>query len=184
MPIKYNFTFVDGQFINPLTLQPFKRNDEFQGLYYVGLEKKRNKMYPKFKSLYSLVNAKERAKQHRNRSLQNPDLHNHIAEELLQSAKARAKKRFAKVTITKKWILDRLKLGRCEFTGICFELDLPYSAKSPSLDRKNNLVRDYTPHNTMLVLNQVNMCRNQWSDINSVEIWKGLVNRSRRRNSI
>jgi hypothetical protein len=181
---KYNFTCIDGHFINPLTLKPFKRNDEFQGLYYMGLEKRHEKTYPKFKSLDSLVSAKERSKQYRNRSLKNPDLHSHIAEELLQSAKARAKKRFAKVTITKKWILDRLRLGRCEFTGLCFELDMPYSAKSPSLDRKNNFIRDYTPENTMLVLNQVNMCRNQWSDLNSLEIWKGLVKRTRRRNSI
>jgi hypothetical protein len=186
MKKKYNFECLEGRFINPNTLKPFKVRDEYNGLLYHGITKGKNTIRPNFRSKKFFQDEDNRARLNRSRDYKNPYLKNHIARELLNSAKSRVKKRGAKVTITKEWILNRLKLGRCELTGICFELDLPNSAKSPSLDRKNNLIRDYTPENTMLVLNQVNMCRNQWPDNESAAIFKKLslkISRQRR-NSI
>ena len=187
MKKKYNFELLNGRFINPLTQKPFKVRDEYNGLLYHGVTKGKNTIRPNFRSKKIKMEEDTRAKLSRSRNYENPFLKNHIARELLSSAKSRVKKRGAIVTITKEWILDRLRIGRCELTGICFELDLPNSAKSPSLDRKNNLIRDYTPENTMLVLNQVNMCRNQWPDNESAEIFEKLYSKitlKQRRNSV
>lgn len=66
------------------------------------------------------------------------------------------------------WVEAKLKSGKCEATGIEFELGLqeenwkshPYS---PSLDRIDNN-KGYTPENTQAVCWAVNAARHQYND--------------------
>ena len=80
------------------------------------------------------------------------------AKLLLYSAKKRSK---GKVTITWEWIAKKIQNGKCELTGIEFNLKRPKETKtnpySPSLDRIDNKNRDYTPENTRVVLTAVNL---------------------------
>lgn len=58
---------------------------------------------------------------------------------LLGEARRRAKKRQAKMTLTKEWLLPKLEKGVCEMTGIPFQLGIresnTRSGYAPSLDR-------------------------------------------------
>lgn len=84
------------------------------------------------------------------------------AKHLLASAKNRCKK----VTITSDWIVEKLKQGVCELTGLPFDLSKhdnfvknPYS---PSLDRIDSKLHEYTPENTRVVIWAANCAINEF----------------------
>jgi len=91
-----------------------------------------------------------------------------VADVLLFSAKARAEKNGGICTLKKPWILAKLKAGHCELTKKTFKIECDghrnLSSFAPSLDRIDNNNRDYTEDNTRLVLTQVNITRNNFSD--------------------
>lgn len=102
------------------------------------------------------------------------------AIKMLHNAKARAEKHGGKVTISKDWICKKLEAGVCELTGLPF--DLKPSDKSfrnpfsPSLDRKDNNNRDYTPENTRVVLSFINIALSDHNVEEVLPILKKLVN--------
>ena len=85
------------------------------------------------------------------------------AKKLLRSAKERCK---GIITIDCNWVEAKLNLGICELTGLPFNFERSMDGKlnpfSPSLDRKDNGNRDYTPENTRVVLTCVNFALNQF----------------------
>jgi len=88
------------------------------------------------------------------------------AYNLYKGAINRSKKTSAKVTITPKWIENKIKTGKCEMTGLPFDLcpssDFNKNPYSPSIDRIDSKNRDYTPKNTRIVLHAVNNTLNEY----------------------
>jgi hypothetical protein len=85
------------------------------------------------------------------------------AKKLLRAAQSRCK---GKVTIDENWIEQKLIAGFCELTKLPFVLESKRTGNlnpfSPSLDRIDNLNRDYSPENTRVVLTCVNFALNQF----------------------
>lgn len=87
------------------------------------------------------------------------------ASQLLGSAKNRAKIKNLECSLTKEWVIEKLKMGICEVTGLPISLEtygrIDRNPSSPSIDRINcNL--GYTPKNSRLVLLSVNDALNQY----------------------
>jgi len=98
---------------------------------------------------------------------------------MLSNCKERAKRHGGKVTIDRNWIIAKLETGTCELTGLSFDLKPtekghanPYS---PSLDRINSQNKDYSPENTRVVLQAVNMAINEHGLETVLPILKALV---------
>ena len=76
------------------------------------------------------------------------------AKRLLYNAEDRAKKIGVPFDLTLEWLLPKLQNGRCEVTGIAFDLEPARTAKNkyaPSLDRENP-AQGYTKTNVRLVV--------------------------------
>jgi hypothetical protein len=80
---------------------------------------------------------------------------------MLQAAKTRSKKHGGKVTINWEWVYEKIKNGKCELTGLPFNMErepnLQKHPFAPSIDRINNNNRNYEHGNVRIVLNSVNM---------------------------
>ena len=101
-----------------------------------------------------------------------------IARQLLQSARKRAAKSGGSVTISKAWILERLRANVCEYTGLPFAF--PADGKhvhnrAPSLDRIDSSNKNYSPENTRVVCIQVNLARGIWRDETSLPLLARMV---------
>jgi len=136
---------------------------------------------------------KEKRKKYAERSKKNKNLLTYIATTLISSSKTRTKQRNlmkenpGKVTITKKWILNKLKLGYCEGSSPPLKLvfDNPGSAFSPSLDRIDSSNYDYSPNNVRIVCKGINTARSNYNDQDILKITESLSGFIRkRRNSI
>lgn len=155
VPYRKRFQCIDSKWINPLTQQPFRWNEEFEGKFFV----RHLSTGPVFASSSPRHAAK-------------------MARKLLNSAQARARKHGGIVTITIERILDAINTG-CELTGIPFDLSKTSkkrpSAYAPSLDRIDCSNRNYTPENTRVVLAYVNAALNNFPLESSFEILKALL---------
>ena len=100
------------------------------------------------------------------------------AGKLLNAAYSRTKKSGGVVTIDKQWILNKLNVGVCEITNLPFDLKSSKTFRnpySPSLDRINNLNKDYSPENTRVVLTSVNICLGEFGEEKMFPILKAMV---------
>ena len=102
------------------------------------------------------------------------------AIKMLHAAKSRAIKHGGKFTITKEWLREKLANGKCELTGLMFDLyphDSSYhNPYAPSLDRIDNNNRDYTPENTRVILTAANIALSDHRKEDILPILKALVN--------
>ena len=166
--------------LNPETNLPFKygniRND---GKYFWGYTKnhimKNGFYFEQWVTKKKFEDLKEKLKLNRNKYKgkykKNPEKNrqylqtfykkaktrpDYRASLLLNAAKDRCKISNGKVTITKKWILEKIENGFCELTGLPFDLNYfenhRHNPYSPSLDRIDNKNRDYTIENTRVIL--------------------------------
>ena len=90
-----------------------------------------------------------------------------------------AKHRSDVVTVTWQWVKEKIDNGFCELTGLPFDLDAqpgfsknPYS---PSIDRINSKIHEYTPENTRIVLHFVNQALNEYDQKTALPILKAMV---------
>lgn len=87
------------------------------------------------------------------------------ASALLADARRRAKAKGLPCTISRQWVLERLRSGYCDATGVRFEFDTStrrkgqaYTSTAPSLDRIDSSV-GYTPSNTQVVCAKHNVSK-------------------------
>lgn len=70
------------------------------------------------------------------------------------------------VSIDVNWIEQKIKTGICELSGLPFDLaptdKFSRNPNSPSLDRINNLNKDYSPENTRIILTSLNGAINEY----------------------
>jgi hypothetical protein len=78
-----------------------------------------------------------------------------------------------KVTITKEWILERIKNGICEATEEKLTIK-PRQPNTASLDRIDSNNPDYTPENCRIVTWQFNNMRGAYSDEEFIRVAKQL----------
>jgi hypothetical protein len=98
------------------------------------------------------------------------------AENLLRAAKRRItkKKNGAQITISKEWIIERLRIGTCELTGLPFNTQETNKPTNASLDRIDSCNPNYTAENCRLVCYQVNTALNRFSEEESLEVIRAL----------
>jgi len=98
------------------------------------------------------------------------------ATELLKSARTRAKKKNLECTLTKKWIIDRLKKGYCQETGMKFDLVVGGGKNklAPSIDRRN-LDEGYTAVNCRVVIWAWNNARSSYGTRFLIEMVKRFL---------
>lgn len=86
---------------------------------------------------------------------------------LLGVARVRARKRGLQFELTREWVEAKLLPGKCELTGIPFDLSrdglaLKFrSPFAPSIDRKDN-AKGYTENNCRMVCVVANYAMNEW----------------------
>lgn len=104
---------------------------------------------------------------------------NYRAKRLISGAKDRAKKSDGIVTLDTDWVNVRLMKGRCELTGLPFDLDRskdflqnPYA---PSIDRIDSENPNYVPENCRLVLWGVNKALGEYGSKLMLPILEALV---------
>lgn len=172
--------------LNPATGLPFKKGDvrENGDVFY-----QYRKIIAEWSSPYFVEYwlKPEKFKQHNftNRSGDQRDLSN-VARNLLNGAKNRCKgcpSRTAagrpptngKVSITKDWIVEKIKQGFCEATGDKLTIK-PRQPNTASLDRIDSKNPDYTPENCRIVTWQFNNMRGNYSDEEFIRVAEALKN--------
>jgi hypothetical protein len=97
------------------------------------------------------------------------------AKHLITSAKHRSDV----VTVTWEWVKEKLDNGFCELTGLPFDMNPQSSFSknpySPSIDRIDSKIREYTPENTRIVLHFVNQALNEYDQKTALPILKAMV---------
>jgi len=160
--------------INPKTNAPFKHGDvRDDGYVFINYNNNRIKASGFFIENWKSPEGFDKYRYREN--LENISLSG-LAGKILKNAKARAKKKNGKVTITKDWIFDRLVNGKSELSGLPF--DLKRKSKSlyaPSLDRIDSNDRDYKESNCRLILWGENQALNSASDEEILPILEGMA---------
>lgn len=85
-----------------------------------------------------------------------------MATNLANNAKQRSAKLGRPFKIDRDWVMERLRWGKCELTGIPFRYD-PGSPYRPSLDRIDSS-KPYVPGNVRVVLVFVNWAKHSYED--------------------
>lgn len=105
--------------------------------------------------------------------------HKGRAVKMWHNAARRSKSINAEVTITTEWITEKLIAGVCEHTGLPFDLtpvsEFSSNPYSPSLDKINPKIKDYTPENTRVVLTAVNKTLNEYGEQTMLPILKAMI---------
>jgi hypothetical protein len=101
------------------------------------------------------------------------------ATKMWHNAKRRAKANEAQVAIDVNWIEERLMLGHCQLTGLPFDLspvtEFSSNPYSPSLDKIDPKIKDYTFENTRIVLTAVNKTLNEYGEQTMFPILKAMI---------
>lgn len=77
------------------------------------------------------------------------------AEHVLYDVKKRTKKAGVECTLTVEWIRERFESGKCELTGVAFDMDGKRTPNAPSIDRVDP-AGGYTPENCEMILWSLN----------------------------
>lgn len=77
--------------------------------------------------------------------------------------------------LTLSWVIDRLKRGKCEITGIDFVLnDTSWEKYGPSIDRIDSSL-GYFEENCRMVVLQYNLAKNAWTNQDVIQFAKDVV---------
>ena len=83
---------------------------------------------------------------------------------LFSNIKQRAGRKGLRMTLTQKWLEDRLTVGRCDLSGLEFDLASPLLGPfSPSVDRIDSS-KGYTEDNCRVILWALNAAFGSWGE--------------------
>ena len=153
--------------LNPKTCQPFSFGDMREDGYvfsHYQINCKPIKKDGYYRELWIKPKVQENSKRRsliRNKEARTTPIGR--ARELIRNAQFRANRDGGEVTITTDWVVDRIKAGRCELSGLPFDLNTNLTRfnnnpQAPSLDKIDSANKNYTPENTRVVLYMVNVC--------------------------
>lgn len=126
---------------------------------------------------YDYLTKQRRKPKHRK---QPRDIIRHKATSMLNGARTRAAKKGIACTISCEWIEDKLRNGRCEVTGMKFNLDPPSSKfnsnnrNAPSLDRIDSAF-GYTPDNVQVVIWHYNAAKSEYTTKQFIQMARTAV---------
>lgn len=102
-----------------------------------------------------------------------------LATRLLVSSRVRAKKQGVPHTLQMQWVLERLRAGRCECTGLKLSAVPKDKASpwSPSIDRVR-AGKGYTPDNCRLVCWAYNCAKNEWGETDLLVLARAITERA------
>ena len=108
----------------------------------------------------------------------NYNIPEHRAHKLFITARTNARKLKVPFNLTERFILNKIKTGKCERTNIPFDFILGKYKRSnpfsPSIDRKNPN-NGYTKKNIRVVVWIYNVCKHEWSDADVYKLAKGVI---------
>jgi len=97
--------------------------------------------------------------------------------QILANKRIYCKRKDLPYDLTKTWLREKLRLGRCEVTEIGFELHKgKRSPFGPSIDRIDPR-RGYTRDNCRVVVNCYNQAKSDWSDNDVLRMAKALMSK-------
>ena len=119
--------------------------------------------FPKRSSLWKSVNPESRKKYHSNWRIDN--LNKSRSGTIVRDIRRRSKNTSIPTDIDKDFVLQKLQNGKCEITGIPFEVVIrgKPGPRSPSLDRIVPSL-GYIKSNVRMILYAINTFKNEWSD--------------------
>ena len=122
------------------------------------------------------VENREKTQEHRRKVYAANPQHSTISS-LFHRAKDRAKDKGLPFILTKEWVAERIEWGKCELSGIPFNLEAGRGVQgqySPSIDR---IVPElgYTPENCRMILCAINFLKLNGTDEDMLNIAKALV---------
>ena len=153
--------------LNPQTNEPFKRGDYredgFRFLSYLYKDKKRNGFY--LEQWISPKKYENNIKKSKSASIAyHYKMRGDVvfkSKGMLHAARTRCRKNGGEVTITWEWLAEKIKNGRCELTGLPFDLLPPTTTGknpfAPSIDRINPRNKNYELGNVRVILQSLNM---------------------------
>ena len=170
--------------LNEKTNLPFKRGDiNKSGKLFWAYDTKICCKSGNFKEIWCSQNSfTKRNKTHRKAVKKFSETKNNDskskAKQLIKGAKQRGQ-----VTISLKWLEQKLENGICELSGLPFNLinSGKYSKNpyAPSLDRINANDKEYSTNNTRLVLSCINQALNQYGLEHFLKIAQAVINRQK-----
>ncbi len=103
------------------------------------------------------------------------------ATSMYSTAKYTAKRHNLEFDLNTKWIIKKIKQGKCEMTGMRFTLEAPrkgyaHNPYSPSLDRHDQ-TKGYTKDNVKVVIWAYNQAKGQWNRKHFRRIIKAIYKR-------
>lgn len=109
------------------------------------------------------------------------------ARTLFKSAKRRESKFNEVIDFDYLWILDKLKVGVCEVTGVPFDFNKPVTTNknpfAPSIDRKDSS-KGYCKENVRIVIWQYNLMKGEISDEQLITLCRIIVDESENQNRL
>lgn len=106
-----------------------------------------------------------------------------VVQRIFKDCRYRARKKGVAFDIERDWIRDRILSGKCEITGLRFQIGNRAPGKSagkraPSIDRR--IPEDgYTMDNCRIVVWQYNVAKSQWGDQDVFELAKSIMENNR-----
>ncbi len=101
------------------------------------------------------------------------------ASRLYSAARQRAKHYNLEFDLTPDWVLEKIRSGYCEKTGMAFTLEPPrkgyfHNPYAPSLDRRDHK-NGYTKDNVDVVIWAYNQAKGQWNNKHFERIMLAIV---------
>ena len=100
------------------------------------------------------------------------------ASHLLRTSRSGARKRGLAFELDLSHVLGPISAGRCQATGIAFDLDSSRGPWRPSIDRKDNTI-GYTPDNVQIVVYIYNVAKSHYTPADVLLLAKAIVARDR-----